>query len=61
MKSLLINRHFVYEIVDFPLLWQTNTYHLGGVCSIQLSYVDIYKSSNNYPNINMATELFYHK
>ena len=40
MKNLLIRKSFSYEIVDFTLLWQSNTYHLGGVCSIQLSYED---------------------
>ena len=40
MKNLLISKSFSYEIVDFTLLRQTNTYHLGGVCSIQLSYED---------------------
>ncbi len=43
MKNLLISKSFSYEIVDFMLLRQSNTYHLGGVCSIQLSYED----SNN--------------
>ena len=43
MKNLLICKSFSYKIVDFTLLWQSNTYHLGGVCSIQLSYED----SNN--------------
>ena len=40
MKNLLISKSFSYEIVDFTLLRQSNTYHLGGVCSIQLSYED---------------------
>ncbi len=43
MKNLLISKSFSYEIVNFTLLRQSNTYHLGGVCSIQLSYED----SNN--------------
>ena len=37
MKNLLIGKSFSYEIVDFTLLWQSNTYHLGGVYSIQPS------------------------
>ncbi len=40
MKNLLISKCFSYEIVHFPLLRQSNTYRLGGVCSIQLSYED---------------------
>ena len=38
MKNLLISKSFSYEIVDSTLLWQTNTYHLGGGRSILLSY-----------------------
>ena len=47
MKNLLIGKSFSYEIVDFTLLWQSNTYHLGGVCSIQLSYEDLYEKLAN--------------
>ena len=43
MKNLLIRKSFSYEIVDFTLLRQSNTYHLGGGRSIQLSYSDSYK------------------
>ena len=43
MKNLLISKSFSYEIVDSTLLWQTNTYHLGGGRSIQLSYGNMYK------------------
>ena len=43
MKNLLIGKSFSYEIVDFTLLWQSNTYHLGGGRSIQLSYEDLYE------------------
>ena len=43
MKNLLIGKSFSYEIVDFTLLWQSNTYHLGGDRSIQLSYEDLYE------------------
>ena len=38
MKNLLISKCFSYEIVHFPLLRQSNTYRLGGRCSILLSY-----------------------
>ena len=44
MKNLLIRKSFSYEIVDFTLLWQTNTYRLGGDRSIQLSYEDFFKN-----------------
>ena len=37
MKNLLIGKSFSYEIVDFTLLWQSNTYHLGGSCYIYLT------------------------
>ena len=43
MKNLLISKSFSYEIVDSTLLRQTNTYHLGGGRSIQLSYGNMYK------------------
>ena len=43
MKNLLIGKSFSYEIVDFTLLWQSNTYHLGGGRSIHLSYGNVYK------------------
>ncbi len=43
MKNLLIRKSFSYEIVDFTLLRQSNTYHLGGDRSIQLSYEDLYE------------------
>ena len=46
MKNLLIGKSFSYEIVDSTLLWQSNTYHLGGDRSIQLSYEDLYE---NFP------------
>ena len=47
MKNLLIGKSFSYEIVDFTLLWQSNTYHLGGDRSIQLSYEDLYEKLAN--------------
>ncbi len=47
MKNLLIGKSFSYEIVDFTFLWQSNTYHLGGDRSIQLSYEDLYKKLAN--------------
>lgn len=37
MKNLLISKSFSYEIVDFTLLRQSNTYHLGGSCYIHLT------------------------
>ena len=37
MKNLLISKSFSYEIVDFTLLWQTNTYHLGKVYYIHMT------------------------
>ena len=37
MKNLLIGKSFSYEIVDSTLLWQSNTYHLGGSCYIHLT------------------------
>lgn len=37
MKNLLISKSFSYEIVDFTLLWQSNTYHLGDSCYIHLT------------------------
>lgn len=37
MKNLLISKLFSYEIVDFTLLRQSNTYHLGGSCYIHLT------------------------
>ena len=37
MKNLLIGKSFSYEIVDFTLLWQSNTYRLGGSCYIHLT------------------------
>ncbi len=43
MKNLLIRKSFSYEIVDFTLLRQSNTYHLGGGRSIHLSYGNVYK------------------
>ena len=43
MKNLLISKSFSYEIVDFTLLRQSNTYHLGGGRSIHLSYGNVYK------------------
>ncbi len=43
MKNLLISKSFSYEIVDSTLLRQTNTCHLGGGRSIQLSYGNMYK------------------
>ena len=43
MKNLLISKSFSYEIVDFTLLRQSNTYRLGGGRSIQLSYGNVYK------------------
>lgn len=42
MKNLLISKRFSYEIIDFTLLRQSNTCHLGGECSILLSYEDRY-------------------
>ena len=47
MKNLLIGKSFSYEIVDFTLLWQSNTYHLGGGRSIHLSYEDLYEKPAN--------------
>ena len=47
MKNLLIGKSFSYEIVDFTLLWQSNTYHLGGGRSIHLSYGNIYQTVHN--------------
>ncbi len=47
MKNLLISKSFSYEIVDSTLLRQTNTYHLGGDRSIQLSYEDLYEKPAN--------------
>lgn len=44
MKNLLISKSFSYEIVDFTLLWQSNTYHLRGDRSIQLSCQDLFEN-----------------
>ncbi len=48
MKNLLIGKSFSYEIVDFTLLWQSNTYHLGGGRSIHLSYGNLHAYMNKY-------------
>ena len=53
MKNLLIGKWFSYEIVDSTLLWQTNTYHLGGDRSIQLSYEDLYEKPANKQAIQL--------
>ncbi len=53
MKNLLISKSFSYEIVDFTLLWQSNTYHLGGDRSIQLSYEDLYEKLANWQVIQL--------
>ena len=37
MKNLLISKSFSYKIAIFSLLRQSNTYHLRGIYSIQLS------------------------
>ncbi len=57
MKNLLISKSFSYEIVDFTLLWQSNTYHLGGVCSIQLSYEDLYEKPANKQVIQLINNI----
>ena len=55
MKNLLISKSFSYEIVDFTLLWQSNTYHLGGGRSILLSY------RNNFKLSGFPCHIVYHK
>ncbi len=57
MKNLLISKSFSYEIVDSTLLRQTNTYHLGGVCSIQLSYEDLYEKPANKQVIQLINNI----
>ena len=54
MKNLLISKSFSYEIVDFTLLRQSNTYHLGGDCSIQLTYKNLYKKPSNTQIIQLS-------
>ena len=43
MKNLLIGKSFSYEIVDFTLLWQSNTYRLEDDRSIHLSCGNVYQ------------------
>ena len=59
MKNLLISKSFSYEIVDFTLLRQSNTYHLGGDRSIQLSYEDLYEKLANWQVIQLVKSYFY--
>lgn len=51
MKNLLISKSFNYEIVDFTLLWQSNTYRLEGGRFILPSY----------KNILITCKIVYHK
>ena len=58
MKNLLISKSFSYEIVNFSLLWQSNTYHLGGGRSIQLNYENLYEKLANWQVIHLLNYTF---